>query len=94
MRAGVAIVLLIVLAGCKREPEAPALALQPVPAQQRLPASAPEPGRVSIRGDDALADVLSWTLPEADIDQPARARSEVDGRRKGKAVEAHGGRTV
>ena len=75
MRAGVAIVLLVVLAGCKREPETPALVLQSVPAPERLPAPALEPGRVSIRGDDALADVLSWTLPEADIDQPARARA-------------------
>ena len=78
MRAGGFLIpLLLLLAGCKPEPEAPALALQPVPAQERLPAPAPvlEPGRVSIRGDDALADVLSWTLPEARIDQPARARA-------------------
>lgn len=80
MRAGGFLIpVLLVLAGCKPEPEAPALALHPVPAQQRLPAQVPAPalesGRVSIRGDDALADVLSWTLPEASIEQPARVRA-------------------
>ena len=80
MRAGGCLILVLVaLAGCKPQPETPALALQSVPAQERLPVqvSAPalEAGRVSIRGDDALADVLSWTLPEANIGQPARARA-------------------
>lgn len=31
-------------------------------------------GEVSIQGDDALADVLSWSLPEVKIEDPARAR--------------------
>lgn len=76
MRAVVVlIVVLVALAGCKPEPETPALALQPVPAQERLPAPPLETGRVSIRGDDALAGVLSWTLPEASIGQPSRARA-------------------
>lgn len=31
-------------------------------------------GEVSIQGDDALAGVLSWSLPEVKIEDPARAR--------------------
>ena len=82
LRAGgflIAIAGLVVLAGCKPQPARPALDLHPVPAQQRLPAQpapAVEAGQVRIQGDDALADVLSWTLPEVRIDQPARARAQ------------------
>ena len=80
MRAvGFLVAVLLLLAGCKPEPEAPSLALQPVPAQEPLPSQVPAPalegGRVSIRGDDTLADVLSWTPPAATIGPPARARA-------------------
>lgn len=66
----------LALAGCKPQAAAPPA---PVPAPQ---VQAPSPagqaaaqGRVSIQGDDALADVLSWSLPEVHIDRPARARA-------------------
>lgn len=80
MRTGAFLIpVLLLLAGCKPEPEAPALALHPVPTQAPLPSQTPAPalegGRVSIRGDDTLADVLSWTPPEANVGQPARARA-------------------
>ena len=55
----------LVLAACK--PDAPAPA--PPPPQVDLPA-----GSVSISGDDALAGVLSWSLPAVQVDDPAAAR--------------------
>lgn len=70
---------LVVLAGCKPQPARPELDLHPVPPQQRLPAQPPSAavsGQVRIEGDDALAGVLSWTLPEVHIDRPARARAD------------------
>lgn len=75
---GFLIVALVLLAGCKPQPEAPALELQALPRQEPLPAQPPAmeaAGWVSISGDDALAGVLSWTLPEVHIEQPARARA-------------------
>ncbi len=75
---GFFLVALVLLAGCKPQPEAPTLELQALPGQERLPAQPPAleaAGRVSISGDDALAGVLSWTLPEVHVEQPARARA-------------------
>jgi formylglycine-generating enzyme required for sulfatase activity len=69
---GFLIVALVMLAGCKPQPAAPALERVPVPKQEPLPA---QEGRVSISGDDALAGVLSWTLPEVHIDSPTKARA-------------------
>jgi formylglycine-generating enzyme required for sulfatase activity len=55
----------LVLGACK--PDAP---VAPVaPAQADLPV-----GSVSISGDDALAGVLSWSLPAVQVDDPAAAR--------------------
>ncbi len=56
----------LVLAACR--PDAP-VAPTPAPAQAELPA-----GSVSISGDDALAGVLSWTLPPVRVDDPVAAR--------------------
>ena len=56
----------LVFVACK--PDAPATPL-PLPAQPELPA-----GSVSISGDDALAGVLSWSLPAVQVDDPAAAR--------------------
>ena len=56
----------LVLAACR--PYAP-VAPTPAPAQAELPA-----GSVSISGDDALAGVLSWTLPPVRVDDPVAAR--------------------
>lgn len=56
----------LVLAACR--PDAP-VATTPPPAQAELPA-----GSVSISGDDALAGVLSWTLPSVQVDDPVAAR--------------------
>ena len=58
MRAGtIALPLLIALAACTRQAPAPA-------APQ---ATADRAGSVRITGDDALAAVLSWSLPAVDV---------------------------
>ena len=72
MRAGwtaIAAVVSFALAACRPQPQAPvAPVVAPAAAKpERQPA-----GSVSISGDDALADVLSWSLPVADA---ANARS-------------------
>ncbi len=77
-------VLLIAMAGlavaCGRKPPpAPTPApTVPAPVAPRPVVAAPSPrtGVVGIHGDDALARVLSWTLPEVKIEKPARARQE------------------
>lgn len=56
----------LLLAGC--QPDAPAPRAPP-PAQADAPT-----GSVSISGDDALAGVLSWTLPAVQVDDPVAAR--------------------
>ena len=69
MRAGwilIAVFVPLALGACK--PDAP-VAPVPPPAQAELPA-----GSVSISGDDALAGVLSWSLPVVQIDDPVAAR--------------------
>ncbi|HOZ24871.1 MAG TPA: hypothetical protein PLI83_08800, partial [Thermomonas sp.] len=69
MRAGWTVIALFVplaLAACG--PETP-VAPTPQAAQPELPA-----GSVSISGDDALAGVLSWSLPAVQVDDPAAAR--------------------
>ena len=58
--------VLLVLAACR--PDAPVAPLPPPPQADR-PA-----GSVSISGDDALAGVLSWTLPAVEVADPAAAR--------------------
>ena len=68
MRAGwTAIVIAVLLAAC--EPQKPALA--PVPDKPPSVAVAPaiRTGSVSISGDDALAEVLSWSLPAVAIEK-------------------------
>ena len=73
MRAGwtaIAAVVSFALVGCGRAPEQSGSA--PV-----APA-APEPqrtGSVSISGDDTLAEVLSWSLPDADASDAKAARA-------------------
>jgi formylglycine-generating enzyme required for sulfatase activity len=69
---GFLILAALSLAGCKPPPAPPALEHVPIPKQERLPM---QEGKVSIRGDDALAGVLSWTLPEVQIENPSRARA-------------------
>ena len=69
MRAGWTVIALfvpLVLVACR--PETPVAAVPP-PAQEERPA-----GSVSISGDDALASVLSWSLPAVQVDDPAAAR--------------------
>ena len=70
MRAGrptVAFLLLLAVAGCRQAPEAPV-------AEGPDEAARPE-GRVTISGGDELAPVLSWSLPEVVIRDPAAARA-------------------
>lgn len=72
------IAMVALLASCGRE-QAP-LAQSPAPQPPRSAAASPQAhassGAVSIHGDDALADVLSWTLPKVEINQPERARAQ------------------
>lgn len=73
---GLVIAGLLVLAGCKPASVAPApagTAARAAPAATPA-ATAKAAAQVRIEGDDALADVLSWSLPEVHIDNPARAR--------------------
>ena len=71
--------MVAMLVACGRDPAPPAKpAAKPVaaaPAGVVAPAPRSE-GEVSIQGDDALAGVLSWSLPEVKIEHPARARAE------------------
>lgn len=77
--AAVLAVVIVLLAGCKPHPDAPVddsktrLKLQVVPMPEQVPVSA---GNVSVQGDDQLAAVLSWSLPQVEITSPARARAE------------------
>lgn len=76
MRAGrIALPLVLALAGCTREAPAPTA---PDAALERT-------GSVRISGDDALAGVLSWSLPAVRLDQAdapaARARARAAMRR-------------
>ncbi|MFT4180096.1 MAG: formylglycine-generating enzyme family protein [Thermomonas sp.] len=64
----IAVILSLALAGCKPAPTPP---VEDAPAVEH--AAQPE-GRVRISGDDALADVLSWSLPQVEITDPAQAR--------------------
>ena len=69
MRAGwivTAMFLPLLLGACRRDAPVPAT---PPAANAELPA-----GSVSISGDDALAGVLSWTLPTLQVDDPVAAR--------------------
>lgn len=70
--AGFLVAMMLVLPGCKPQPVSPAPAQPPLPVRQAAPL---QEGRVSIRGDDALASVLSWSLPAVNIDHPASARA-------------------
>lgn len=72
LRAGGFLIVAVLLAGCRPQPAAPALEQVPVPKQTPLPV---QEGRVRISGDDALAGVLSWSLPEVRIDNPGKARA-------------------
>src|SRR6478672_9990172 len=69
LRAGwivIAMFVPLVLVACR--PDTPGASPSP-PTQANLPA-----GSVSISGDDALAGVLSWTLPDVQVDDPIAAR--------------------
>ena len=70
--------MVALLASCGRE-QAPAVQ-SPAPQPPRPAAASPQAhassGEVSIHGDDALADVLSWTLPNVEISQPEHARAQ------------------
>lgn len=71
--------MVAMLVACGRDPAPPARsAAKPAPAAAAgVVAPAPRSeGEVSIQGDDALAGVLSWSLPEVKIEHPARARAE------------------
>lgn len=71
--------MVAMLVACGRDPAPPARpAATPAPAAAAgVVAPAPRSeGEVSIQGDDALAGVLSWSLPEVKIEHPARARAE------------------
>lgn len=73
-------VLLAVTASCGRKAPphaAPVPDAAPAkPAPVAAAPVAPQVGTVSILGDDRLAGVLSWTLPEAKIERPSRARAQ------------------
>lgn len=82
VRAAVLVIagLMVLVAGCK--PPQTATTATPRPESGRgasgaaTPSVARAPGQVRIQGDDALAEVLSWSLPEVKIDNPARARAQ------------------
>lgn len=86
MRTGgvLTLAVLMLLAGCKPDADSAAVAAGKT---HRKPASSapvrplPRQGQVNVQGDDALAGVLSWSLPQVAIPQPARAR-----RQAGKAL--------
>src|SRR5690606_31811487 len=77
LRAGWIVIAVVsfALAGCRQEaaPDASAPAPAATPA---APAAAARTGSVSISGDDALAEVLSWSLPQVELGNPARARAK------------------
>ncbi len=75
--------VLLLLGGCGAQDAPRHDAAKPAPTTAAAVTSTPSvtvsprtPGIVSIQGDDTLADVLSWTLPEVHITDPARARRE------------------
>lgn len=71
--------MVALLAACGRDPAPPARSAATPASAAPAGVAAPAPrseGEVSIQGDDALADVLSWSLPEVKIEHPARARAE------------------
>ncbi len=69
MRAGwtVIVIVLLLLAACKPEQPAPASVPEKSPAVAVMPSVSA--GSVSISGDDALAEVLSWSLPVVVIEK-------------------------
>jgi len=69
LRVGWPLIVIIVLLLAACEPEQPAVAPAKVPAVASVRA-----GSVRISGDDALAQVLTWSLPSVDI-QPGEVRA-------------------
>ena len=70
--------VLLLLAGCKPHADQPAVPAQAVKARAKpTPTARPAlaQGQVRVRGDDALAGVLSWSLPEVAITHPGKARA-------------------
>lgn len=76
---GVLTLMLLLLVGCKPAANPHAVTAQPRQLPTSPPArpaqSAQPQGQVRVQGDDALAVVLSWSLPEVAISHPAAARS-------------------
>ena len=75
--SGVLTLMLLLLAGCKPAANPHGVAAQPAQLRATPAAAQPAPrqGQVSVQGDDALAAVLSWSLPEVAITHPAAART-------------------
>lgn len=70
--------VLLLLAGCKPHADQPAVPAQAVKARAKptpTARTALAQGQVRVRGDDALAGVLSWSLPEVAITHPGKARA-------------------
>ena len=77
MRCRVLLIVVIALvAACGRKPPPAPVPATPATASKPSTTPARQQGAVNIRGDDALADVLSWSLPEVVIERPERARAE------------------
>lgn len=74
--------MIALTASCGRKAPPPTPAPAAAPAVAAPPPAAPKTtpkvsaGAVAIHGDDALAGVLSWTLPEVKIERPARTRAQ------------------
>lgn len=71
------IAMFALVAACGRGPAPPMEAAAPVPAPPTAVAASAtrSGGAVNIQGDDALAGVLSWSLPDVKIERPERARA-------------------
>lgn len=75
MRARVLVIAMLLLAGCTADAPPEVAGQQVAPPRPAQP-DPPRRAQVLIQGDDSLAQVLSWSLPEVRIDNPRRARAE------------------
>ncbi|WP_275672476.1 formylglycine-generating enzyme family protein [Thermomonas alba] len=69
---------MVAASGCQPSPSASNASQQPERRREAIAdaRTSRAPAQVRIEGDDALAEVLSWSLPDVRIDDPARARAQ------------------